>query len=271
MIEFSPLGQKTSYVSTYSPSLLFPVSRELGRENLSSKTLGFSYGIDIWNGFELSWLNSRGKPEIALAVFMFPADSPFIVESKSFKLYLNSFNQSSFSSIKEVEERMKSDLSAAVKADVEVNLFHPKKDLKAACLDLPGFCLDDLDIETSTYSVDKSFLKCVSGEKVKEILYTHLLKSNCLATGQPDWGTVIIEYEGEKIDREGLLKYIISYRNHSGFAEHCAEQMFCDLLECCRPDNVTLSIRYTRRGGLDINPVRSSKKICVQNISVWRQ
>lgn len=253
----SPLGQTTVYIQTYSPQLLYPVPRSLARDKTGIKApLPFD-GFDIWNGYEISWINPKGKPVIALAEFYFPCSTPNIIESKSFKLYLNSLNQSSFDSFDAVQKTMASDLSAAVQGDVLVKLFSPTEFSQRTLGDLPGFCLDALDIETSCYEVEPKFLG-VSDEIVEETLYTDLFKSNCLATGQPDWGTVWFHYIGKKIDHEGLLKYLISFRNHSGFAEHCAEQLFNDLMERCRPEKLSVYARYTRRGGLDINPFRSN-------------
>lgn len=258
MLKESPLGQKTVYIETYSPELLFPIPRSLARDKIGlNADLPFD-GIDIWSGFEISWLNLNGKPEIAMAEFSFSCFSPNVVESKSFKLYLNSFNQSKFESISQVQKMMQSDLSAVSGSDVDVDLF-PLFHLKNRTLEeFSGICLDSLDIKTDVYEVNKSFLKTTSTGRVDETLYTDLLKSNCLATGQPDWGSVSIRYLGSKIDREGLLKYFISFRRHSGFAEHCVEQIFYDLLSQCRPEKLTVYGRYTRRGGLDINPFRSN-------------
>lgn len=250
-----PLGQKSLYLETYSPDLLFPILRALGREKISlPDPLPFD-GVDLWNGYELSWLNLKGKPEIALAQFTFPCNSSFIVESKSFKLYLNSFNQSHFESMESVQKIIQKDLSSVIQAPVEVKVFTPsdEKHLK----DLPGFCLDRLDIEINEYQVNPELLSILP-ENVEETLYSNLLKSNCLATGQPDWGSLWIHYKGKKINHEGLLKYIISFRKHSGFGEHCGEQIFWDIWNRCQPEKLSIYVRYTRRGGLDINSFRSN-------------
>lgn len=262
----SVLGKKVTYVETYSPDLLFPVERAMARNGLTQ--LPF-HGDDLWTGFELSWLNPKGKPEIAIASFSFPCTTPYLIESKSFKLYLNSFNQSHFESFKHVEDTLKKDLSQAAQGDVSVNLYSIDH-YHAIQISPPGYCLDHLDVKISNYECDKSLLQ-TSNNRVTEKLYSHLLKSNCLATGQPDWGTFFIHYEGNQIDHEALLKYIISFRRHSGFAEHCAEQIFCDLLSQCHPDKLTVYLRYTRRGGLDINPFRSNFERTPSNLRLIRQ
>ncbi len=268
--KYSTLGQTTEYTQTYSPHLLDPIPRALGRSKIDLKDpLPFT-GMDIWNGFELSWLNPKGKPEIATSEFYFPHSTPNVIESKSLKLYLNSFNQTPFDSFERVEDVMKSDLSQAAGGDVEIKLIHPKKFSAAPIENFSGITLDNLDIETNTYNVNPNFL-FTHPEIVEETLHSHLLKSNCLATGQPDWGSVYIRYRGKKIDHEGLLKYIISYRNHSGFAEHCVEKMFCDILRHCHPELLTIYIRYTKRGGLDINPFRSNFESSLKNFRLWRQ
>ncbi|CDR34640.1 NADPH-dependent 7-cyano-7-deazaguanine reductase QueF [Criblamydia sequanensis] len=256
MLDLAPLGKKTVYIETYSPELLFPVSRNLARDKLKLDSIPFK-GWDKWNGYEISFLNRKGKPLIALAEFTFPCTTENIVESKSLKLYLNSFNASAFDSLEEVQEIMEKDISSAIKGEVSVKLF-PLTSLKEKELrELPGTCIDDLDIEVNEYSVNPKLLKTSSAE-VEETLYSNLLKSNCLATGQPDWGSLWIHYAGPRIDHESLLKYIISFRNHSGFAEHCVESIFMDLFKECRPKNLSVYARYTRRGGLDINPFRSN-------------
>ncbi len=269
MLHEAPLGKKTGYIQHYTPALLFPVPRSLARDklNLKSSQLPFD-GVDIWNGFELSWLNPKGKPVVALAEFLFPCTSPFIVESKSFKLYLNSFNQSSFQSLEEVKEIVTSDLEKTIQAPVQVNLFSLPIEMNVS--EFEGICLDDLDIEIDTYQVHSAFLKTHSSH-AEETFYSHLLKSDCLATGQPDWGTVLVRYSGQQIDPTGLLKYIISYRNHQGFAEHCVEQIFYDILERCQPKKLTVYARYTKRGGLDINPFRSNFETPYKNERHVRQ
>ncbi len=267
MPQNSLLGKNATYVDTYAPHLLYPISRRLGRDKIPLQDPVPFQGVDLWNGSELSWLNLKGKPEIALAEFRFPALTPYIVESKSFKLYLNSFCQTPFESLQDVEQRLAHDLSRAVEGNVQVKLVSIRDHSLQKEQSFPGLCLDDLDLDIDCYHPNPSFLS-VENIEVEESLYSHLLKSNCLATGQPDWGSILIRYKGNKIDHAGLLKYIISFRNHAGFGEHCVEQMFIDILTQCAPACLTVYGRYTRRGGLDINPFRSNFETCVEN---WRQ
>lgn len=270
MLKNSLLGEKTEYKETYSPELLFPVPRTLARDKIGLKgPLPFN-GTDLWTGFELSWLNRKGKPEIALAEFIFPCTSPNVVESKSFKLYLNSFNQTHFHSVDEVQKTITEDLTKTADSPVIVKIFPLYHDHEFSIRNLKGECLDSVDVEIDTYQVNPSFLK-TSENIVEEILYSDLLKSNCLATGQPDWGSVLVHYVGQKIDREGLLKYIISFRRHSGFAEHCVEEIFSNIMDKCKPEKLSVYARYTRRGGLDINPFRSNFEPAPENIRLLRQ
>lgn len=253
----APLGKKTEYVTSYQPDLLFPITRQTKREEIGVPTPLPFQGVDIWNGYELSWLNLKGKPVVALAEFLFPCESPFIVESKSFKLYLNSFTQTKFESEQEVLELLKKDLSLTVRAPVEVSLVMPQGFSQQQMGEFSGFCLDDLDISVDTYLLNPDFLRA-GGAVVDESVFSRLLKSNCLVTDQPDWGSVFIEYVGPQIDYEGLLKYIISFRNRNEFGEQCIERIFMDILTRCAPEKLTVYGRYTRRGGLDINPFRSN-------------
>jgi 7-cyano-7-deazaguanine reductase len=255
----SPLGKSTDYIETYSPHFLFPISRMVARDRIGLQSqLPFEYGADLWTGYELSYLNLKGKPQIALAEFSFPHTSLKIVESKSFKLYLNSFIQSSFESLAAVQKVIQKDLSDAVQMPVQVNLFSPEQFKKRSLEEFKGICLDSLDVETNIYQVDSNYLKIESQQTEDETVYTDLFKSNCLATGQPDWGSISIRYSGQKINHESLLKYLISYRSHSGFAEYCVEQIFCDILNRCHVKKLSVYARFTRRGGLDINPFRSN-------------
>ncbi|BBM02769.1 NADPH-dependent 7-cyano-7-deazaguanine reductase QueF [Microbulbifer sp. GL-2] len=255
-----PLGRETTYESTYNPQLLHPIQRSISRAQLglSAGALPF-FGEDEWWGFELSWLNSKGKPQVAVARFSFPAESPCMVESKSFKLYLNSFNQSKFESWRLVQDTLARDLGAAVGTAVEVNLLDVED--AALAVERPqGYCLDDLDILVEQYQPDPSLLALdESEEDISEILYSHLLRSNCPVTGQPDWATVMVEYRGPALKREALLAYIISFREHQDFHEHCVERIFCDLQQLAEFSELTVCARYTRRGGLDINPLRSTR------------
>ncbi|MCB1213228.1 MAG: NADPH-dependent 7-cyano-7-deazaguanine reductase QueF [Chlamydiia bacterium] len=271
----SPLEAKTPYVREYTPSLLYPVPRQLGRERLgfqADEVLPFT-GADIWNGYELSWLLPSGKPCVAVARFIFPAHAPYLVESKSFKLYLNSFNFSCFADPEEVRQRLKGDLERVTKGDVEVELERIDRALPLAQSPFEGRCLDALPVEVSDYRVAPELLKCLEGAdgevNVEEAFHTHLLKSNCLVTGQPDWGTLTVRYRGKAIDPAGLLKYVISFRDHNGFAEMCVERIFCDLMERCQPDELTVYACYTRRGGLDICPFRTNGTGQLLRLRAW--
>ncbi|WP_250463199.1 NADPH-dependent 7-cyano-7-deazaguanine reductase QueF [Microbulbifer litoralis] len=255
-----PLGRETTYESRYNPQLLHPIERAISRAHLQigEDALPFS-GEDEWWGFELSWLNAKGLPRVAVAKFSFPATTPYMVESKSFKLYLNSFNQTRFDSDKVVRDILARDLGAAAGGPVAVELFGVE-DPGLTVQRPQGSCLDQLDIEIRHYQPDAALLKLdAGGEQADETLYSHLLRSNCPVTGQPDWATVCIEYKGPALDREALLAYIVSFREHQDFHEHCVERIFCDLQKLAAFDQLTVCARYTRRGGLDINPLRSSR------------
>ena len=255
----SPLGKTTEYRADYAPELLYPIPRQLKRDELgiSADALPF-VGEDLWNAYEVSWLNPKGKPVVALASFRVPANSPKLIESKSFKLYLNSFNQTVFSDLAAVEDCLRHDLSAAAEAPVQVKI----EDLRGrpqVCVDYPqGVLLDDLDICCDTYQPTPALLATVDNEIIEETLYSHLLKSNCLVTGQPDWAMVVIRYRGQRIEHAGLLRYLVSFRNHNEFHEQCVERIYCDIQRQCQPQALSVYARYTRRGGLDINPFRSS-------------
>lgn len=268
-----PLGRTTEYVENYAPDKLFPIPRTLAREKsgIDSNALPFD-GVDYWNGVELSWLNPKGKPAVATIELCFPCTAPMIVESKSIKLYLNSFTQSTFSDHLEVQNTITKDLSAAAGKAVNV-IVTPLQAIKSEQFGrFPGHNLDHLDIETHCYQVNPDFLICHEGPEIEETLCSELLKSNCMATGQPDWGAIQIHYHGKRIDHAGLLKYIISYRQHVGFGEHCVEQIFKDILERCRPDRLSVYARYTKRGGLDICPFRTnSDSTPPPNIRHFRQ
>lgn len=265
----SPLGQDTQYVNTYDPSLLFPIQRDLNWQERNVDRSGLPFkGVDIWNAYEVSWLNPKGKPNVRLAEFRISAASGNIIESKSFKLYLNSFNLSRFSSEAEVIERMQKDLSQVTEGDVKVVLYHPDK--APAFGQFTGFCLDDMDVEIDVYSPNAELLSS-DHDVIEEVLYSHLLKSNCPVTGQPDWATIGISYSGQEIDREGLLKYLISYREHGDFHEQCVENIFMDIWQQCQPDSLSVYARYVRRGGLDINPFRSSDMEDIDNLRLSRQ
>ena len=268
-LKSSALGQDTDYVNQYDASLLFPIERGLKwkEQGIERDDLPFK-GVDIWNAYEVSWLTPKGKPQVRLAEIRVPANSKNIIESKSLKLYLNSFNLSKFESDTQVNKQIVADLSEVAGASVEVLLYHPDK--APAFGTFTGFCIDDLDIEVEHYTPDARLLSA-DHDEIEEVLYSHLLKSNCPVTGQPDWATIGISYQGQEIDREGLLKYIVSYREHGDFHEQCVETIFMDIWEQCKPNSLSVYARYVRRGGLDINPFRSSDMDDIDNLRLSRQ
>lgn len=254
----SPLGATVAYRDSYAPELLFPVSRAPQRAEIGIvDTLPF-HGVDVWNAYELSWLDAKGKPVVATARFDVPANSPNIVESKSIKLYLNSLNQTRFDSPEAVRAAIARDLSAAAGAEVGVVLKPLLAGEERHQRNFPGVLLDQLDVIVDHYEPAPQLLTVVAGKEADEVLVSHLLKSNCPVTGQPDWASVRIAYQGPAIDHAGLLAYIVSFRRHSGFHEHCVERIYQDIMTRCAPRKLSVYARYTRRGGLDINPFRSS-------------
>ncbi|WP_425356755.1 NADPH-dependent 7-cyano-7-deazaguanine reductase QueF [Vreelandella populi] len=256
-LEHAPLGRDSAYPEQYDASLLFPIARAANRAPLGIRDDALPFiGADEWHAFELSWLDGRGKPIVAVARFRLPAESPNLIESKSWKLYLNSFNQTRFDSREAVHDTLMHDLSRAAGTPLSVELFDVD-DEALATQRLPGECVDGLDVEINHYTPSPALLK-VGDEIVEETLHSHLLKSNCPVTGQPDWGSVMIRYCGPKLVREALLKYLISYRQHQDFHEHCVEHIFCDLMAYARPERLLVMARYVRRGGLDISPWRAT-------------
>lgn len=255
----SPLGKAVNYITHYDPSLLFPIPRQGKRDEIGvGKTPPF-FGVDIWNGYELSWLNHKGKPQVAIAQFQVPSSSPNIIESKSFKLYLNSFNQTRLEDAQSLINVMQQDLSAAAGEKVSVSLTSPDAFPKLRFGELEGYNIDNLDIEVDHYDPAPELLQADQNTSpIEEKLVSNLLKSNCLVTGQPDWASVQIHYVGHPINREALLRYLISFRNHNEFHEQCVERIFMDITQRCKPLKLAVYARYTRRGGLDINPWRSN-------------
>ncbi|NKF24260.1 NADPH-dependent 7-cyano-7-deazaguanine reductase QueF [Solimonas marina] len=248
----SMLGREVAYPSHYAPDLLFPIPRAVARAEigLDAATLPFT-GHDRWHAYELSWLNRRGMPQVGTATLTVPAAAPNLIESKSLKLYLNSLNAERFDDEAAVYARIASDLSARSGAEVTVHPGLPPFATQAGAL------LDTLDLDVDDYGPpNPSHLSATAGDNANETLVSHLLKSNCPVTGQPDWGTVVLRYEGPRIDPAGLLRYLISFREHSGFHEQCVERIFADVLARCAPQRLSVEARYTRRGGLDINPWR---------------
>jgi 7-cyano-7-deazaguanine reductase len=257
--DLSPLGKKVEYQDHYDPTQLFPIPRAAKRAEIGVDDARPPFhGVDIWNGYELSWLNARGKPCIAIARFDIPADSPRLIESKSFKLYLNSYNQTCLADTDELTARLTQDLSNAAGAPVRVTLTAPAAFAAARFAELDGSNIDALDIAVDNYSPQPDSLSADTDRIISETIISDLLKSNCLVTGQPDWGSVQIRYTGPAIDHEGLLRYLIGFRQHNEFHEQCVERIFVDLMRQCRPQTLTVYARYTRRGGLDINPWRSN-------------
>ena len=268
-VEKPRLGAETHYPESYDPDLLVSIPRSAGRSELVIPCV--MHGVDVWTGYELSWLNSRGKPRVAIAEFSISSDSEFIVESKSFKLYLNSLNQYRIDSTEQLVALMTRDLSRGFGGPVAITLYSVDEYARRGVSTLLGECLDDLDVACDHYQTDGDLLRADSAEITREQLYSHLLKSNCPVTGQPDWASVVIEYSGGRIDREGLLKYLVSFRQHQDFHENCVETLFCELIRRCRPDSLTVYARYTRRGGLDINPYRSTAPLEVGFCRLARQ
>jgi 7-cyano-7-deazaguanine reductase len=263
--EHSQLGKASAYVDQYDASLLYPIPRAPKRAEIGITGAPIFFGADLWTAYELSWLNLRGKPQVALAHLTVPCESTHIIESKSFKLYLNSFNNTKFADADAVKACIRADISAAlwsggpVQSGAGVKLLGPELFDREPIHELDGLNLDRLDTECTRYTPAPELLTAALDEQpVSEVLVSNLLKSNCLVTGQPDWGSVQIRYAGPQIDQEGLLQYLVSFRNHNEFHEQCVERIFMDLWTRCRPTKLTVYARYTRRGGLDISPFRTS-------------
>ncbi|MCK3657146.1 NADPH-dependent 7-cyano-7-deazaguanine reductase QueF [Pasteurellaceae bacterium Pebbles2] len=267
------LGQKTEYCANYDRILLQAVPRALNRDDLGiTQAQPFSIGADIWTAYEISWLNPNGVPQVAIADVAIDYHSVNLIESKSFKLYLNSFNQTKFSSFDEVQRIMQQDLADCAQGEVKVRLNSLAFYQSQAIADLAGECIDEQDICIDNYDFNPALLEnCTNEKHVDEYLVSHLLKSNCLITSQPDWGTVQIHYVGKQIQREKLLRYLISFRQHNEFHEQCVERIFNDLMRFAQPEKLTVYARYTRRGGLDINPYRSNFEPIPANQRLARQ
>jgi len=255
-VEHSLLGKDTNYPTEYQPEILYPISRAPAREKYAHIE-AIQQGTDWWHIFEISWLNAAGVPQVAIGRMTLPASSPNLIESKSLKLYFNSLNFAKFESKSAFIATVEQDLSKAAEADVKLDLFHVDE------LDIAkpeGICLDELIPERLENHPDATLLALdnESDENVEVQLYSHLLRSNCPVTGQPDWGTVFIRYQGKKPCYKSILAYIISYRQHNGFHEQCVEQIFADIWQNLKPEKLMVYATYTRRGGLDINPCRVS-------------
>lgn len=269
----STLGKTVDYADHYDASRLFPIPRAAKRSELGIDAPLPFVGVDIWNAWELSWLDPRGKPNVAIAEIRVPADSPCIIESKSFKLYLNGFNQERLADSSALRARLETDLSAASGAAVDVRITSLDEAAGAPMTEPPGFCIDDIELgaDIDCYGPPQPEFLLAGDEVVDELLVSRLLKSNCPVTGQPDWASVQISYRGPRIDREGLLRYLISFRRHDDFHEQCVERIFIDLTRRCAPERLTVQARYTRRGGLDINPWRSTRSGEPGNVRGVRQ
>ena len=262
----SQLGKISAYPDEYDATLLFPLPRSDKRAEIGVGAIPPFFGADIWTAFELGWLNLRGKPQVALAHFTVPCETPNIVESKSFKLYLGSFNNTRFVDAAAVQARIRADVNQALwrgapvmQAGMGVKVLSPELFDREPVHELDGLSLDRLDVECTRYTPAPELLSAIEGEPpVTEVLTSNLLKSNCLVTGQPDWGSVQISYTGDEIRQEGLLQYLVSFRNHHEFHEQCVERIFMDIWTRCKPTRLAVYARYTRRGGLDINPFRTS-------------
>lgn len=265
------LGRQVDYSLSYDPDQLHPIPRELGRTAAGiAIPASFAHGEDIWNIYELSWLSESGKPVVAMAEVRVPWDSKFLIESKSLKLYCNSFNMTRFASARAVREAMTYDLSQAAGGHVAVTLIPPSRFFQTVINEPAGTCLDTLEIEDFTYDVDAAFLR-TDTETVRETLFTRLFRSRCPVTGQPDWATVAVSYTGLRISHAGLLRYLVSYREHQGFHEACVETIHADISRVCLPNALQVSARFTRRGGIDINPVRSTRPGPWSNVRDPRQ
>lgn len=268
-LSLAPLGKSIKYATHYNPNLLFPILRQEKRQEIGIQEALPFQGQDLWNAYELSWLDSKGKPQVRRAEFVIPCDSPFLIESKSLKLYLNSFTQTTFKNDAVVIDTLTRDFSAVTQSEVQVKIFplFAKEKLQR---NFSGLCIDKLNIQCESYSLQPNYLS-THQEFLTETLYSNLLKSNCLITGQPDWGSIQIKYTGKKINHEGLLRYIVSFRNHEEFHEQCVERIFMDVMRYCQPKKLLVYARYTRRGGLDINPFRANYSTEVKNTRLARQ
>jgi 7-cyano-7-deazaguanine reductase len=263
------LGKPTEYKNQYDKSLLTPIPRSIGRKELAlPKELPF-FGFDLWNCYEVSWLNKSGKPCVKFLDFEVPANSEYLIESKSLKLYLNSFNNTKFENESEVANIIQKDLSDTANANVNIKISTLAKYNLSQISQFSGKSIDDLDVEISDYNVKSELLELAENNNyVEEILFSDLLKSNCLITNQPDWASIQIKYSGTQIDHKSLLKYIISFRNHNEFHEQCVEHIFNDIMTKCKPKTLTVFAKYTRRGGIDINPLRTNQKI--ENLETYK-
>jgi len=266
----NPLGREVAQSPRYNPGHLYPVPRLEGRREIGlGSDLPFQ-GADIWNAYEISWLNRRGRPEIAIGRFVFPCDTGHLIESKSLKLYLNSLNQERYDTQEQVRETIAQDLSEASADRIAVTLTPAAQFDQQAFGVPPGTCLDSLDVEAREYRLNPDTL-FTTAEEAEETVFSNLLRTNCPVTGQPDWGTVVVRYTGPRIDPAGLLQYIVSFRQHTGFHENCVERIFTDISNRCAPEQLFVQAHFTRRGGLDINPWRANYAAVPEELRFARQ
>ena len=265
----SPLGEESTFPSSYAPGLLQPISRAENRHILEISDAWPFHGEDIWNAYELTWLDGKGKPSVATAELRVPANSPNIIESKSMKLYLNSHAMTAYTDREEIRAVISDDLSESAGAPVTVRLISLSD--ASALRNLPGVCIDHSKVTCESTDVDPGLLVCTADDAVNEELHSHLLRCLCPVTDQPDMGSLLVRYKGRPIGRDALLRYIVSYRNHNDFHESCVERIFLDIKRQCEPDALTVYARYNRRGGIDINPFRSDFESTAENIRLARQ
>ena len=267
----APLGHPTGHPDRYSPDVLFAVPRQPQRDALGIGAVLPFTGVDVWTAYELTWLDMQGKPQVALATIEMPIEAPSLIESKSMKLYLGSFAQTRFAGMTEVTAAIERDLSGAIGARVGVAIHGPSAFDVQSIRELDGESLDELPVACDVYGVEPTLL-VARGSFVTETLATRLFRSVCPVTAQPDIGSIQISYRGPRIDRERLLRYLVSYRCHAGFHEHCVERIFVDVLARCRCEQLTVLARFTRRGGLDINPFRTNAGVAMpDNVRTARQ
>lgn len=267
-----PLGRKTDYADLYAPELLCAISRAESRKPMGLTTDLPFRGVDIWNAWELTWLGESGKPAVATAELIIPAETPNIVESKSLKLYLNSFAMSRFAGAEEVCSTIAKDIGTCVGCEIVVRVTPVIAAEARRVARLAGTCIDSTEAACTDFEVNPKLLQADDDETVTEDLHTHLLRSLCPVTAQPDIGSLQISYRGPRIDRASLLRYVVSYRRHNDFHEACVERMFLDLVAQCRPEALSIHARYQRRGGIDINPFRSNTADeRGLNLRLWRQ
>ncbi len=264
--------QRTKYLTTYTPSLLDPIARRGQRQalGLADDNLPFE-GEDVWRAYEFTWLNEKGKPEVAVADFVMAGDSINLIESKSLKLYLGSYANTVFKYRDEVIRTLKSDLTDTVQAPVDVSLADLNEIQREGIGQFGGTSLDELDIDFVDYLCNPDLLELEGSVNVRENLHTHLFRSLCPLTGQPDFASVQVQYKGAGISHVGLLRYLISYREHAEFAEQVAERIFVDIMKRCSPKQLGVTARYTRRGGIEINAYRSFGESLPPGVRLWRQ